>query len=71
LAIWAVATPLHVDQSRAAAGARLCVLGAGNGNDFDLESLLAAHREVHLVDLDADAQAWCARRKSVQGRPGL
>ena len=36
---------------------RLCVLGAGNCNDLDLASLLQAHREVHLVDLDAVALA--------------
>ncbi|HLJ95458.1 MAG TPA: hypothetical protein VKU02_19940 [Gemmataceae bacterium] len=34
---------------------RLCVLGAGNANDLDLRALLQAHREVHLVDLDAEA----------------
>jgi len=34
---------------------RVCVLGAGNCNDVDLGRLLEAFREVHLVDLDADA----------------
>lgn len=34
---------------------RLCVLGVGNGLDLDLAGLLGAHREVHLVDLDAEA----------------
>ncbi len=32
---------------------RLCVLGAGNCNDIDLERLLAHYAEIHLVDLDA------------------
>jgi len=34
---------------------RLCLLGAGNGNDIELERLLERYREVHLVDLDATA----------------
>ncbi len=34
---------------------RLCVLGAGNGYDLDLEQLLSAFSEVHLVDIDAAA----------------
>jgi len=46
-------TRLLVDS--ATPGARLCVLGAGNCNDVDLGRLLQAFREVHLVDLDADA----------------
>jgi hypothetical protein len=55
----------------AAAGSRLCVLGASNGNDLDLAALLAAHREVDLVDLDADALTCGARRQDVEGHPGL
>lgn len=41
-------------------GRRLCVLGAGNGYDLELERLLATFAEVHLVDIDADAlsRAW-------------
>jgi hypothetical protein len=50
---------------------RLCVLGAGNGNDLDLPALLAAHREVHLVDLDAEALARGAARQGVAGHPAL
>jgi hypothetical protein len=50
---------------------RLCVLGAGNGNDLDLTALLEAYREVHLVDLDAGALARCADRQGVTDRPGL
>jgi hypothetical protein len=50
---------------------RLCVLGAGNGNDLDLPSLLEAHREVHLVDLDAEALARGAERQGVLDHPRL
>jgi hypothetical protein len=35
--------------------ARLCLLGAGNANDVDLEALLGSYAEVHLVDLDPGA----------------
>jgi hypothetical protein len=34
---------------------RLCVLGAGNSNDLDLDVLGGAFGEIHLVDLDAEA----------------
>lgn len=34
---------------------RLCVLGAGNAFDLELERLLARFAEVHLVDIDAAA----------------
>lgn len=50
---------------------RLCVLGAGNANDLDVPALLAAHREVHLVDIDAEALALGAERQGVAGSPGL
>jgi len=33
----------------------ICILGAGNCNDVDLDALLQHYREVHLVDLDAAA----------------
>jgi len=36
-------------------GARLCVLGAGNCLDLELEALSARYREIHLVDLDDEA----------------
>jgi hypothetical protein len=56
---------------------RLCVLGAGNGNDLDLGALRAACREVHLVDLDPDALAHAAKRQgcadalAVRCHPGV
>ena len=55
----------------ASGGSRLCVLGAGNTNDLDLPALLTAHREVHLVDIDAEALACGATRQGVAGHPGL
>ncbi len=41
--------------ARTVSAKRLCLLGAGNLNDFDLAALLAAFREIVLVDVDADA----------------
>lgn len=55
----------------APASTRLCVLGAGNGNDLDLSALLRAHREVHLVDLDPAALADGVARQGVADRPSL
>ena len=41
---------------------RLCLLGAGNAHDVDLEALAERFAEVHLVDIDAEAIARaCAR----------
>jgi hypothetical protein len=39
----------------AAAGERIALLGAGNCNDVDLPELALRFREIHLVDLDAEA----------------
>lgn len=50
---------------------RLCVLGAGNCNDLDLAALLRAHREVHLVDLDAEALTRGVDRQGVAGHRSL
>lgn len=61
----------HVSGLLAGGPGRLCVLGAGNGNDLDLPRLLEAHREVHLVDLDSDALSLGAGRQGVAGRPSL
>jgi hypothetical protein len=55
----------------AARRSRLCILGAGNANDLDLPALLAAHSEVHLVDIDAAALADGAARQRVAGHPRL
>jgi hypothetical protein len=45
-----------------APSARLCVLGAGNANDLELERLAEVFAEVHLVDLDPQALAWARAR---------
>lgn len=42
-------------QTAAAPGGRLCVLGAGNAYDLDLDQLVSRFDEVHLVDIDAQA----------------
>lgn len=42
-------------KSEGLGGQRLCVLGAGNAYDLDLEALLTRFAEVHLVDIDAAA----------------
>jgi hypothetical protein len=46
------------------AGGRLCLLGAGNANDFDLETLAERFDEVHLVDIDPSALSRAAGRQS-------
>jgi hypothetical protein len=46
----------------AAGGDRLCVLGAGNAFDLQLEELLTRFAEVHLVDIDAAAVARARER---------
>lgn len=49
----------------------LCVLGAGNANDLDLERLARGYRAIHLVDLDADALAGAVARESEATRARL
>ncbi len=51
--------------------ARLCILGAGNGNDIDLPTLLKGYFAVHLVDLDANALDRGAVRQGVDEHPAL
>jgi hypothetical protein len=51
--------------------ARVCLLGAGNANDLDLEQLAARFQEVHLVDIDAAALARAAGRQSPAVRARL
>jgi hypothetical protein len=41
---------------------RLCVLGAGNAYDLELETLLTRFAEVHLVDIDVAAVARARER---------
>jgi hypothetical protein len=51
-------------------GSRLCVLGAGNCYDADLERLTSLYREVHLVDIDTAAldRAWDRQSATVRAR---
>ncbi|MBC8134242.1 MAG: hypothetical protein H7X95_14765, partial [Deltaproteobacteria bacterium] len=50
-------------------GARLCVLGAGNCYDLDIERMATLFAEVHLVDLDPDALARAWKRINPLVRP--
>jgi hypothetical protein len=53
------------------AGGRLCLLGAGNANDLDLELLAARFDEVHLVDLDPGALSRATGRQNAATRSRL
>jgi len=60
-------------RARAPAGGqgRLCLLGAGNAHDVDLEILGAAFGEIHLADVDGDAIRG-ARERAPEGlRPRI
>jgi hypothetical protein len=50
---------------------RACFLGAGNGNDLDLEALAARFAEVHLVDIDASALSRATGRQPPETRAKL
>jgi len=50
---------------------RLCVLGAGNANDLDLEALARCYRSIVLVDLDADALERAVQRQNAATRAVL
>src|SRR2546423_4784452 len=54
-----------------ARGQAICVLGAGNCNDLDLQWLAESYREVHLVDLDPEALAAGVRRQLKENPAGL
>jgi hypothetical protein len=47
---------------------RLAILGAGNGNDLDLEALAGQFGELHLADLDGAALDRSARRLTAATR---
>jgi len=51
-----------------APGDRLCILGAGNANSHDLQSLAARFAEVHLVDLDPIALDLAVERQAPAAR---
>src|SRR5215207_5852340 len=52
-------------------GERLCVLGAGNAYDLELEQLLLSFSEVHLVDIDPAAVARARARVEPGARARL
>jgi len=52
-------------------GGRLCLLGAGNANDLDLEALAGRFDEVHLVDIDPSALDRAMGRQSPSVRAKL
>jgi len=54
-----------------ARGGRLCLFGAGNANDLDLEELAARFDEVHLVDIDPGALSRATGRQSPEVRAKL
>lgn len=54
-----------------APGGRLCVLGAGNANDLDLEALAARFDEIHLVDIDPGALSRATGRQTPSTRAKL
>jgi hypothetical protein len=54
-----------------ASGGRLCLLGAGNANDLDLQALATRFEEIHLVDLDPGALSRATGRQSPAVRARL
>ena len=60
----------HEILARAPAGGagRLCLLGAGNAFDVDLEAITGAFREIHVVDIDAEAVSGVVARASAERR---
>ncbi len=52
-------------------GAELCVLGAGNCNDLELEQISAWFSQVHLADLDGEALERARDRQSAAVRAKL
>jgi hypothetical protein len=64
-------TALILQSTPAGRGGRLCVLGAGNAYDLELDELLARFDEVHLVDIDAQAVARARARVAAAERARL
>lgn len=64
-------TSLIRDSKPTQQGERLCVLGAGNAYDLELEELLAAFSEVHLVDIDPGAVERARQRVEPGARARL
>jgi hypothetical protein len=60
-----------VSSSRNTAAGELCVLGAGNAYDLDLDWLCATYQRVHLVDIDERALARTWERQEAPTRARL
>jgi len=60
-----------VERAPASGRGRLCLLGAGNANDVDLDALAARFAEIHLVDVDPTAIARAAARAAPETRARL
>jgi hypothetical protein len=58
-------------RSESAATGSLCVLGAGNACDLDLERLSWSHGAIHLVDIDREALERAYSRQSPRVRSQL
>ena len=52
-------------------GQTLCVLGAGNCNDLDLQRLRQTFSLIHLIDLDAEALAVGCEQQGVASDPAI
>ena len=50
------------ERAPASGDGRLCLLGAGNTNDVDVDALATRYREIHLVDIDPGAIARAVAR---------
>ena len=61
-------TSLTLDAAGARPGPSLCVLGAGNCFDLDLEALADRFSSIHLVDLDAGALTRAREQTSAATR---
>ena len=60
-------TSLLLEAAQSRVRPELCLLGAGNCNDVDLQSLLSCYQRIHLVDYDAAALSTGVQRQSLQG----
>lgn len=52
-------------------GGRLLLLGAGNCNDVDLQTLIGTFSEIHLVDFDMEALRWGIAQQGLASHPQL
>jgi SAM-dependent methyltransferase len=65
------ALPSPIGQARAPEPATLCVLGAGNAADLELEQLSERYEAIHLVDIDQSALARAHARQTPRTREHL